>query len=124
VAHGMQLIDIDSGFVDERERETASYKMASIALEEANLRLRKEGITATVRMIDSCGAEIANVIALAAEEGDVDLIVMGTHGRRGLKRLLLGSVAEAVLRNANAPVMLVPAPVTEKPSPKAERHAG
>jgi len=38
-----------------------------------------------------------------------DLIVMGTHGRRGFKRLLLGSVTEAVLREAPCPVLTVPA---------------
>ncbi len=37
-----------------------------------------------------------------------DLIVMGTHGRRGFKRLLLGSVTEAVLREAPCPVLTVP----------------
>jgi hypothetical protein len=58
---------------------------------------------------------------LAAEEGDapstivdvalslgVDLIVMGTHGRRGFKRLLAGSVTEAVLHEARCPVLTVP----------------
>jgi nucleotide-binding universal stress UspA family protein len=110
VAQGMEFVDIDSGFVDDYERETASYKDASAALEEAGMRFRNEGVTANIRMIDSCGAEVPDVIALAAEEGNVDLIVMGTHGRRGLKRLLLGSVAEAVVRIASAPVMLVRAP--------------
>ena len=42
-----------------------------------------------------------------AREENVDLIVMGTHGRTGLKRLLLGSVAEAVVRHAPCPVLLV-----------------
>ncbi|TMH38379.1 MAG: universal stress protein, partial [Betaproteobacteria bacterium] len=36
-----------------------------------------------------------------------DLIVIGTHGRRGLKRLVMGSDAEQIVRNAPAPVMLV-----------------
>src|ERR1044071_6790912 len=39
---------------------------------------------------------------------EADLIVMGTHGRRGFKRLLLGSVTEAVLREAPCPVLTVP----------------
>jgi nucleotide-binding universal stress UspA family protein len=110
VSHGMKLVDVDSGFVDEYQTETASYKQASVALEEAAARFRREGVTGTVRMIDSCGVEVSSLIALAADEADAELIVMGTHGRRGVKRLLLGSVAEAVVRTANQPVLLVRAP--------------
>jgi nucleotide-binding universal stress UspA family protein len=43
----------------------------------------------------------------AAREGHVDLIVMGTHGRRGLPHALLGSVAEKVVRTAPCPVLVV-----------------
>jgi nucleotide-binding universal stress UspA family protein len=43
----------------------------------------------------------------AAREGQVDLIVMGTHGRRGLPHALLGSVAEKVVRTAPCPVLVV-----------------
>lgn len=53
------------------------------------------------------GASPAPAIAAIAREQQVDLIVMGTHGRRGLRRLLLGSVAEEVVRTALCPVMLV-----------------
>ncbi|MFB6085600.1 MAG: universal stress protein [Halodesulfurarchaeum sp.] len=45
-----------------------------------------------------------------ADDIDADLIVMGTHGRGGLDRLLLGSVAERVVRAASAPVMTVQGP--------------
>jgi nucleotide-binding universal stress UspA family protein len=48
-----------------------------------------------------CAAEICDF----AREGGFDLIVMGTHGRRGLNRFLLGSVAERVLRIAPCPVL-------------------
>jgi nucleotide-binding universal stress UspA family protein len=44
-------------------------------------------------------------ILRAARDEHVDLIVMGTHGRSGLSRLLMGSVAEAVLRHATCPVL-------------------
>jgi len=47
----------------------------------------------------------ADEIVRFAEEENVDLIVMGTHGRTGLRRLLLGSTAEAVLRRAPCPVL-------------------
>ena len=49
-------------------------------------------------------------IAQAAAEIHADLIVLGTHGRRGFARALLGSVAEAVARVAPCPVLLVRAP--------------
>jgi len=42
-----------------------------------------------------------------SEENDIDVIVMGTHGRSGVDRLLLGSVAERVLRSASVPVLTV-----------------
>ena len=50
----------------------------------------------------------ASAILDYADENDVDLIVMSTHGRRGLRRLLLGSVAEEVVRLAPCPVLTVP----------------
>jgi nucleotide-binding universal stress UspA family protein len=46
-----------------------------------------------------------DVIDRAAEQVGADLIVIGTHGRRGVKRLLLGSVAEAIVRTAPCPVL-------------------
>jgi len=47
----------------------------------------------------------AGAICRLAEELDVDLIIMGTHGRTGLSRLVMGSVAEAVVRRATCPVL-------------------
>ena len=54
--------------------------------------------------------EMTKGILQAAERLDVDAISMGTHGRSGLMKALLGSQAEAVLRAAKIPVMLVPVP--------------
>lgn len=58
--------------------------------------------------------DCADVILAEAVEHKADVIVMGTHGRTGVKRLLLGSVAERVLRRADVPVVVVRDPnVTE-----------
>jgi len=55
--------------------------------------------------------EPAAVILKVAQEIGADLIVMGTHGRTGLRRLLMGSVAERVVRKAPCPVLTVRTPV-------------
>ena len=55
-------------------------------------------------------AEAAEGIVGAADDVGADLIVLGTHGRTGLNRLLAGSVAEAVLRRATCPVLAVHSP--------------
>ena len=48
-----------------------------------------------------------------AETADIDLIVMGTHGRSGIDHYLIGSIAERVVRNASVPVLTVGPPDTE-----------
>ena len=53
------------------------------------------------------GIAPAPVILDYAEKNEIDLIVMGTHGRRGLKHLLLGSVAEEVVRLSASPVLTI-----------------
>ena len=58
---------------------------------------------------ESAGARVSDVIGARAKRWRADLIVMGTHGRRGVNRMLMGSDAELVVRNASAPVLLVPA---------------
>jgi nucleotide-binding universal stress UspA family protein len=55
------------------------------------------------------GDPVSEIVDLANRER-CDLIVMGTHGRSGLSRLILGSVAELVLRKAPCPVLMVKAP--------------
>lgn len=54
-----------------------------------------------------------DIIVNTALEVGADLIIMGTHGRRGLRRALLGSVAESVLRHAPCPVLAIRRPTRE-----------
>ena len=61
----------------------------------------------------------ADEILAAAQEGGADLIAMATHGRTGLGRLLFGSVAEAVLRRATVPVLMIRSPHTVQAAPAA-----
>jgi nucleotide-binding universal stress UspA family protein len=68
-------------------------------------------------------ANPAAAIVTIAEEQPCDLIVMGTHGRTGLTRLVLGSVAEQVVRSADCPVLTVKTPQRSAP-PNDEVAAG
>lgn len=58
-------------------------------------------------MIDKLNRRIPEAIADDAEAWPADLIVIGTHGRRGLSRLFVGSVAEGIVRSATKPVLLI-----------------
>src|SRR5439155_22269948 len=65
------------------------------------------------------GDEAAQILRVA-DEAHANLIVMGTHGRTGLSRLLMGSVAEQVLRKATCPVLTVKTPFpVATPAPEA-----
>lgn len=65
------------------------------------------GIRAESRLADGYTMNIGDAIAFEADSANCDLIVMGTHAREGLNRLLMGSVAERVSRVAKIPVLLV-----------------
>lgn len=70
----------------------------------------------TVEYRLAVGSPAAEILRLAGEVKS-DLIVMGTHGRTGLGRLVLGSVAEHVLREAGCPVVTVKAPLASGAGP-------
>jgi len=60
-------------------------------------------------LAENFGGRVADSIVQQARKLRADLIVMGTHGRRGIKRALLGSDAETVVRYSPVPVLLMPA---------------
>ena len=67
----------------------------------------EQGIEVETVLLEGSDERVAELIARRAEEAGVDLVILGTHGRRGVNRLLLGSDAEHVARIAPVPVMLV-----------------
>lgn len=83
----------------EKLRADAEEYLAAVA---ASLRARGVRATTQVRF----GHAVAEILD-GAREADADMIAMTTHGRGGLGRLLFGSVAEAVLRQAEIPVFLM-----------------
>jgi nucleotide-binding universal stress UspA family protein len=67
----------------------------------------QQGIKLETKILEDETGNVAASITTAAEDFDCDLILMGTQGREGFDRLLVGSVAERVARTANQPVMLL-----------------
>lgn len=88
------------GELDEIEEfaEKATESVANLA--------RARGIDVVENVV---GGQPHKSIAAYAEDNDVDIIVMGSHGRSGIKRALLGSVTERVLRTTTIPVLVVDA---------------
>jgi len=88
-----------------------AYGYVDIDAERARDQKRLEEIRPTIENIESTYAvgfgTPATAIVEYAEENDVDLIVIGTHGRTGLSRVVMGSVAEAVVRKATCPVLAI-----------------
>jgi len=79
-------------------------KRAEEMLEEQRRRVEALGLRASVRLEEG---NPASLIAQRSSAPEISMVVMGTHGRKALGRLLLGSVAEHVVRAAHAPVMTV-----------------
>jgi nucleotide-binding universal stress UspA family protein len=78
------------------------------ALAEAEERARRARVQAETVLLEKATGRVAEAIVEQAKRWRADLIVMGTHGRRGVNRLLLGSSAELVVRNSAIPVLLIP----------------
>ncbi|MGO8855121.1 MAG: universal stress protein [Steroidobacteraceae bacterium] len=77
------------------------------ALKEAEDIVKQNGLHSESVMLESAIDNTGELIVKQAVDWPADVIVMGTHGRRGLSRLVLGSNAEYVVRHAPVPVLLV-----------------
>ena len=86
--------------IDEKQKEAAEKYLANLAEE-----LRKKGLK--VAAMVRTGQQVAVEIIDFAKEAGVDLIIMCTHGRSGISRWVLGSIAHKVLTRAETPILLV-----------------
>ncbi|MFY2566126.1 universal stress protein [Achromobacter ruhlandii] len=79
-------------------------------LQQASATVRAQGVPVDSVLYENLDKTVQQRIVAEAEMWKADLIVIGTHGRRGVRRLVLGSSAEGVLRTSPVPVLLVRAP--------------
>jgi len=94
-------------FVDYPALREAMRNTGERILAQGAKKVQQSGSKAETALLDVSGERVASVIDGEAQQWGADLIVIGTHGRSGLSRLLLGSVAEGVARGTSVPVLLV-----------------
>lgn len=94
-------------FIDYDALQQAVRTSGERILAQAAEKMQRAGKRAEVALLETGGQRVANVIEGEARRWQADLIVIGTHGRSGLSRLLMGSVAEGVMRVASVPVLLI-----------------
>ncbi len=106
LSYGPELgVDVDALLA---ARQAAAEKVLAAARDS----VQAPEFEVETRLLDTATPvqHVAAAIAEAAAGWPADLLVLGTHGRRGVERWLLGSVAEGVARRSKVPVLLVPAP--------------
>jgi nucleotide-binding universal stress UspA family protein len=81
--------------------------VGTVLLKEREKKVTDAGIEVDTELIEIAGSSAGECIVKQAKEANADLIVCGTHGRRGVRRLLMGSDAEYIVRRAPVPVLLV-----------------
>jgi nucleotide-binding universal stress UspA family protein len=94
-------------------------------LTEGKARVESSGVPVDTFITEMFGERVCDVVADQATAWKADLIVIGTHGRRGARRWVLGSDAEQVVRSAPVPVLLVRIPEAKDVLPLSgdEAHA-
>lgn len=101
-------LNIDAMYVLDAYQE-AMRKTGEEVLKKAEAIARESGVKAETKLleIETLGHRITDMIVEEAQNWPADLIVLGTHGRRGFNHLLMGSVAEGIVRISPKPVLLI-----------------
>lgn len=94
---------VKTGETNELIERTRTYLLD--ILEQAKQQFYNEGITVETKLLE--GFIVHEEIIQAAQDLNADLIVMGSHGRTGVRKLVLGSVAQKVLGESHIPVLIV-----------------
>ena len=104
------------GLINAGDMIDALRESGQKAIRNALALVKKHDLKVEATTFETVGDRVAEVIVREAKKWKADLIVMGTHGRRGFNRMVLGSDAEGVLRHSPVPVLMV-----RSPEPRARR---
>jgi nucleotide-binding universal stress UspA family protein len=108
VVDKMAIIGVTEAGMNPRPVLAKLARSGRAVLDEARRNAKKLGVEVDTVLHEPVTKRVADEVLREAKRWEADLIVMGTHGRRGVQRLVLGSDAEQVVRQAEIPVLLVP----------------
>jgi nucleotide-binding universal stress UspA family protein len=112
----LRLIHVVSEFIFDSSYSSMSYSPSLIEamrqkgqaiLDQAEKQVRDAGLVPECVLVETIGGPAADIILRELKSCGAELIVMGTHGRRGLARLALGSDAEQVIHDSHVPVLVM-----------------
>lgn len=107
VVHSLDELAYLWGYEYRGDTVTLARQQATKVLQNAVAMAQADGVAVEHQLFEEPGVRLGEVVAREALRWEADLIVVGTHGRRGLGRVLLGSGAEQVIRTAPVPVLVV-----------------
>lgn len=98
-----------AGACDPHLLTDTARQVARSFLDEACAKMQALGVAGNSEIVETQGIaeDIAGCLARCAERLGAELVVMGTHGRRGMRRMVIGSVAERFVRHSTCPVLLI-----------------
>jgi nucleotide-binding universal stress UspA family protein len=107
VVNELMVVASYEGTIYSGELVQALRESGQKVLDSAVQKVTAAGVNVESELLEAHGGQAGNAIIKDAEQCHADIIVLGTHGRRGLSRLVMGSDAEQVVRQARVPVLLV-----------------
>lgn len=107
LVHVIDEVGFVSGYEFSGNLMQVASEQAGKVLQAGLAAAQAAGVPADTVLLDGAARRLGDVVAEAASQWPADLVVVGTHGRRGISRVLLGSGAEQIIRSAPVPVLVI-----------------
>jgi len=107
VVHAIDELALASGYEYSGELMRLARDQGLKTLDDALAMVKSAGVDGDTHLLNTPGKRLGDSVSEEAAAWEADLVVVGTHGRRGLSRVLLGSGAESVIRLSTLPVLVI-----------------